>query len=198
MSNKKKSAELLPKIIAAKNNDEAITVLNETLKYLHLTSDYIDLVYLKDTMENFQIEYGEIIEKHKNIPFPRSYEALAEVRDELAFLYREIQDSLSFEINKTKILHGDDRKATVRAESIISAKENEDLKKANNNKQLSLSSLDRVYGISEEYQEYINLYALSYGLYHGLINLLSSIRLMSDSVASQANHALTVLQRDVK
>lgn len=197
-NSRKKSADLIPLIIKAVDKDSAVDVLNKTLEYLHLTSDYVTLVNLKDRMEFYQSQYDEIIQHYKSLSFPRSYQDLAQVRDELSFTYRDIQDELSFEVNKLKILFGEDRKATVRAESMISAKENEELKKTNNNKPLSLSSLDRVYGISDEYQEYMNLYALAYGLYHGLMNILASIRLMSDSVASQAAHSLTVLQKDAK
>ena len=195
---KNKARELVPLIIEAKTEEDAINVLNESLKLLHLTSDYVSLVYLKDKLEEFQAEYKEIVNNYREIPFPRPYESLAETRDNLSFLYVQIQDELSFEINKCKIYWGEDKKATVRAESMVDAKDNEDLVKANNGKVLSLSSLDRVYGISGEYQEYMNLYSISYGMYQSLLSLLSSIRIMTDSVASQSSHALMILTKDAK
>lgn len=195
---RKKSADLIPLIVKASDEASAIDVLHKTLEYLHLSSDYTTLVALKDRMSEFQSVYDGIVERYKSLSFPREYKDLAETRDELAFLYRDIQDELSFEINKLKIYWGEDAKTSVRAESMLSSKENEALKKANNGKDLSLSSLEKVYGAADEYKEFMNLYSVAYGLYHGLLNLLASIRLTSDSVASQAAHALTVLQKDVK
>ena len=38
---KNKARELVPLIIEAKTEEDAINVLNESLKLLHLTSDYV-------------------------------------------------------------------------------------------------------------------------------------------------------------
>lgn len=194
---RKKSADLIPLIVKASDEASAIDVLHKTLEYLHLSSTYTTLVGLRDRMVEFQKQYEEIVGKYKSLPFPRDYKDLAEIRDSLAFLYRDIQDELSFEVNKAKS-HGDEAKTLVRAEAVISAKENEKLKEVNGGKPLSMSALDRLYGISDEYQEYLNTYGISYGLYQALMTLLTSIRIMSDSIASQASYALTVLQRDVR
>lgn len=193
-----KSGELIPKIIEAKTREEAIAVLSDTLKALHLKSDFIELVALRDQMIAFEKQYREISDKYRSMPFPRQYHDLATARDDLSFLYRDIQDALSFEVNKNKIYWGEDKKTTVRADSMLEMKESEELRKLNNDKNLSLSSLKDIYGASEGYQEYLNLYSISYGMYQNLISMLSSIRLMSDSVASQASHALAVLNKDVK
>lgn len=193
-----KSADLIPQIIEAKTKEEAIIVLNETLKMLHLKSDFIALVELRDRLLFFEKEYRDITDDYRKLQFPRGYEDLANARDSLSFLYRDIQDELSFEINKNKIYWGEDKKTTVRADSMLELKESEDLKKLNNDKNLSLSSLKDIYGAAEGYQEYLNLYSISYGMYQNLISLLSSIRIMTDSIASQASHALSVLVKDVK
>jgi hypothetical protein len=193
-----KSGDLIPKIIEAKTREEAIAVLSDTLKALHLKSDFIELVSLRDRMVAFEKEYRTISNAYKNMAFPRQYQDLATTRDNLSFLYRDIQDELSFEVNKNKIYWGEDKKTTIRADSMLELKGNEELKKLNNDKNLSLSSLKDIYGASEGYQEYLNLYSISYGLYQNLISLLSSIRIMTDSVASQASHALAVINKDVK
>lgn len=194
---KKKSGDLLPHIIEANDRDGAISVLNMVLEYLHLSSGYTTLVGLRDRMIEFQGQYESVVNRYRSLSFPREYKDLAEIRDDLAFLYRDIQDELSFEINKAKA-HGDEAKTAVRADSVISAKENAKLREINGGKPLSISALDRLYGVSEEYREYLNIYAISYGLYQSLMSLLTSIRLTSDSVASQCSYALHVLQKDAK
>jgi len=194
----KKAAELLPQIINATTDEEAIVVLQNTLKLLHMSTDYTDLVELRDKMKEFEAEYRTLTDELRAMPFPRSYEALSELRENLAFLQRDTVDALSFQVNYSKIFLGDEKRTQVRAESIIEAASNEELITANNKKKLSLSALEKVYGISDTYQSYLNLAAFAYGNYQALIALLANMNKMLDSLASQAAHALQVLARDAK
>ena len=191
-----KGEKLIPLIIGATDREKAINVLNETLKVLHLTTDYLDLVKLKDKLDKYQEQFKEISKEYEQSSFPREYQFLAKTRDDLAFLYRDITDSLSFEINSAKIRFGEDAKTEARGESIMALKDNADLKI--NDKKVSVSQLREVYGVAPEYKEYLNLYSISYGLYQNLIKLFESIKMLSDSISSQAKVAHEIDKRDVK
>jgi hypothetical protein len=191
-----KGEKLIPLIIGATDREKAINVLNETLKVLHLTTDYLDLVKLKDKLDEYQEQFKEISKEYEQSSFPREYHFLAKTRDDLAFLYRDITDSLSFEINSAKIRFGEDAKTEARGESIMALKDNADLKI--NDKKVSVSQLREVYGVAPEYKEYLNLYSISYGLYQNLIKLFESIKMLSDSISSQAKVAHEIDKRDVK
>jgi len=191
-----KGEKLIPLIVGATDREKAINVLNETLKVLHLTTDYLDLVKLKDKLDEYQEQFKEISKEYEQSSFPREYHFLAKTRDDLAFLYRDITDSLSFEINSAKIRFGEDAKTEARGESIMALKDNADLKI--NDKKVSVSQLREVYGVAPEYKEYLNLYSISYGLYQNLIKLFESIKMLSDSISSQAKVAHEIDKRDVK
>lgn len=186
----KKAKDLIPKIIGSKTKEDAIGVLNETLKALHLSSDYTELVKLKDQIDEFQKQFKQIESNLKELAFPRDYEDLAEIREQLAFLYRDVSDNLSFEINSAKTLYAEDKRTLVKAQAIKQVKQLD--------KSLSDTGAHQIYGDTDIYQQYLNYYHMSYGLYKELHNLLESIKLLSDSVASQASHSLHVLKRDVK
>ena len=92
----KKSATLIPKIIQAGNTEQAITVLNEVLKSLHFSSDYLELVALKDELDEYNNRFNDIC---KNCVEENDIGILNNIRIELNFLFREISDKLVFEIN---------------------------------------------------------------------------------------------------
>ena len=94
----KKSATLIPKIIQAGNTEQAITVLNQVLKSLHFSSDYLELVSLKDELDDYQLKFNEVCEKCVQ---ENDITILNNIRIELNFLFREITDKLVFPINKS-------------------------------------------------------------------------------------------------
>ena len=83
----KKSATLIPKIIQAGNTEQAITVLNQVLKSLHFSSDYLELVSLKDELDDYQLKFNEVCEKCVQ---ENDITILNNIRIELNFLFREI------------------------------------------------------------------------------------------------------------
>lgn len=192
----KKSELLVPKVIQAVDRESAIKVLEEILDVLHLSNEYTDLLKLKDDINVFQEEYKSIVDTYESLPVPREYEELSEMRDKIAFLYRDIQDGLAFEVNKLKIFWGEDKKTSVRGNSMLELRSREDIKIGK--KDLTASAIEKLYGVTDEYQEFVNLQSFSYGMYKELEQLLQSMKLLSDSIASQCNHALIILRRDVK
>lgn len=192
----KKSEQLLPKVIEATDRESAIKVLAEILDVLHLSNEYTDLLNLKDRLNIFQDEYRTIVDTYESLEVPREYEQLSEIRDDLAFLYRKIQDDLTFEINKLKIFWGEDKKTSVRGNSMLELRNREDIKIGK--KDLTASAIEKLYGVTNQYQEFVNLQSISYGMFKELDQLLQAIKLLSDSIASQCQHALIILRRDVK
>lgn len=188
-----KSAALIPLIIGADNEDKAIDVLNKTVEALHLSQSYYHLVELKDSLDGFQQRFKDIRNRVKALPTPRAYQHLHELRMELNFLHMEANDELAFEINKSKIFH-EERKTVIRAESMEDLAKDEEFQKTIKAK--SPSALRDVVGASSIYKQYASMASVSYGLYSEFHKMMESIKLLTDSLASECKHALHVEQKD--
>lgn len=193
MADKKKSQELIPKIISAKTDDDAITILYETLNALYLTSDYTDIVALKDKLEEHKVEFKRITNEFREQE--HDYDSVIKYRAELNFLYRDIQDQLTFDVNRLKI-HYEEYKTVQRFESMSSLKDNEDV--SGKFKAKSASALRDIIGGDSGYKEYVSLASISYGLWQELGKVLESIRLFTDTMASMAKREMTIDVKDVK
>lgn len=194
MSNKKATI-LVPQIIAARTNEEAIEVLKNTLKVLNLSADYVDLNNTKYILDDFSNQFKEISNRYKELSSPKSFNDIQEIRIDLNFLFRDIVDALSFSINQNKI-YFEEQKSVVRAESMLHIADDEIIQ--GKVKAKSTGSLRDIYGAAEGTKEYVNLAAISYGLYKGLETLLNSIRMLTDSLASESKYLLSVEVKDAK
>lgn len=190
---KKKAGELIPKIISADTKEKAIEVLNDTLEALYLTTNYTELVHLKDVLNDYEKQYKEISDRYRRLESPRRFEDVHSIRVDLNFLYRDIVDELDFSINFNKIFY-EKRERTVKVESMREAKGDEDLQ--SELKSTSISALDKIKGGTSVYQEYISLSSISYGLYQNLRDLLNSIRLMTDSLASESSYLKNIERKE--
>lgn len=191
----KKSDVLVPQIIAAKTNEEAIEVLKNTLKVLNLSTDYVDLNNTKYELDEFNRQYKEISDRYRKLQSPKNFDDIQEIRIDLNFLFRDIVDALSFSINKNKI-YFEEQKSVVRAESMLHIADDEIIQ--GKVKAKSTGSLRDIYGAAEGTKEYVNLAAISYGLYKALETLLNSIRMLTDSLASEGKHLLSIEIKDAK
>lgn len=188
----KKSARLIPLIVEAANNEQAITVLNEVLKTLHFSSDYLELVSLKDRLDEYASKFNSIC---STCAVETDIAVLNNMRIELNFLYREISDSLVFEINKSKIFF-EEHKTIVRASGMIEIRDNEVLQ--GKIKATSTTALRDIVGLSDEYKENVACISISYGLFKQLEAILNGIKMMTDSLASKTNYERIILTKDVK
>lgn len=188
-----KSRELIPKIVEASNKTEAIEVLHDVLQALYLTNNYTDIVKLKDEFADQKEKYNRITDEYKALD--KNLANMIETRTRLNFLYRDISDKFSFDVNRLKI-YFEEYKTSVRAESMKNLKEDKDIQELFNAK--STSALRDIVGISGKYQEYIANASISYGLYQELNNILNSIRMFIDLLASQIKHEQLILQKDAK
>lgn len=188
----KKSALLLPKIIEANTKEEAIIVLNDVLKTLHFSSDYLELVALKDELDIYNDKFSAICE---GCTSENDVTILNNIRVELNFLFREISDKLVFQINKLKIFH-EESKTVLRGTAMMELRDNEIIQ--GKIKATSATALREIVGVSDEYKESVACISMSYGLYKQLEALLNGIRMMTDTIASKVNHERTILMKDVK
>ncbi len=186
-----KSKELLPKIMKAKTREEAVEVLQDVLLALHLSTSYVEMTRLRDRIEYYQKEF-----KEKTIPLKEGvveYKALNNIRIQLNFLYRDIQDELSAPINSNKIYY-QEIKTVRRAEGLSEVKGSEVAKEF---KATTTSAIKEILGTSKVYAEYSAENAIAYGNYRTLESLLNSIRMHIDAIASREKRELIILQKNV-
>lgn len=188
-----KAKELLPKIIGATNNKQAVEVLHLLLESLYLTNDYTDIVKLKDKLTDYKDNYRTITDTYEQSK--RTIEDMLNCRTNLNFLYRDTSDAMSFDVNRLKIFY-EEAKTSVRGESLKNLKEDKAIQETFNAK--STSALRDIVGISGKYQEYIANYSISYGLYKDLEALLNSIRMFLDLLSSAIKNEQLILQKDIK
>jgi len=191
----KKSEKLVPLIINAKTEQDAVEVLKQTLKILNLTSDYVELNNLKYELNDFEAKFKKVADSYKELGTPKRYIDVHTIRVELNFLYRDITDALAFSINQNKI-YFEEQKTVVRAESMLELRDDEALQ--DKVKAKSTSALRDIYGAAEGTKEFVNLASISYGLYKNLETLLNGVRMLTDSIASEEKYLLMVETRDVK
>lgn len=189
-----KSQELIPLIIEANDKEKAIQVLYKTLEMLHLSTDYAEMVRLRDRLVFFQGEYKKLTQNINVEGVVMEYEQLNHIRLALDFLFRDIQDELSAPINSNKVFY-EEIKTVRRAEAY---KELFGSETADNYKAKSLSAIGDIIGESKRYAEYAAEKAIAYGNYKTLENLLVSIKNMTNSIASREKRELIIIQKDAK
>ena len=188
-----KSKELIPKIQEAQTKEEAIKVLYDVLEALHLSNNYTDMVKLKDDLATEKERYQEVTKDYEKSN--RSLETMIETRMQLNFLFRDINDKFSFEVNKLKIYY-EERKTSVRGEAMKNIKDDKEVQKMF--KATSTSAIRDIMGLSPLYVEYIANYSISYGLYKELETLLTSIRMFIDLLAGEISREKMILNKDAK
>lgn len=177
-----KSEKLIPIIIEATDQVKAVEALVKVVETLHLSQNYFHLVDLKDRLDDFKKKFKSITDRYKQIPTPRPYNSLHELRMELSFLSRDFADELAFEVNKSKIYH-EERKTEARATGMMELAENKDFQ--SKMKASSTSALRELVGASGVYQEFISLASVSYGLYQEFHKVGDSMKLFNDALASE-------------
>lgn len=188
-----KAKELLPKIIGATSNPEAIEVLHDILEVLHLSDNYTNLVKVRDDFSEEKANFRAITDEYNSAD--KTIENMINTRTKLNFLYRDISDKFSYTVNKNKI-YFEEEKTAVRAKAMENLKKSKEAQEIFKTK--STSGLRDIVGFDGLYQEYISNASISYGLYQELSSVLNSIRMFIDLLASQIKHEQLVIQKDAK
>ena len=189
----KRATELIPKIKTASTNEEAIAVLHDVLTSLYLTNNYTNLIALKDRLAVEKNRFREITDEYEFSE--KTMQDMTETRGKLNFLYRDVSDELSFDINRSKI-YFEEYKTSVRAESMKVLKEDKEIQEMFGAK--STSALRDIVGIAGSYKEYISNASVSYGLYQELNNILNSIRMFIDLLSGSIKNEQIILMKDAK
>lgn len=194
-----KSKELIPLIIGATDKKQAIEVLRKTLEALHLEDDEMHLISLKDRLNEFQVEFKEIVDRVKSLNYNFDSEEALELRLECNFLYQQISDELVFEINKAKILY-EERKTIYRAEGLDELRKDEALLEelSPGKKKISDTALRDNLGKSRTYSRFVNRAGFSYGLYKEIHALMDGITNLSNSLSSVTRHRQEVERKDAR
>jgi hypothetical protein len=190
-----KSEKLIPIIINANDEGKAIKALVEVVETLHLSQNYFHLVDLKDRLNEFKLKFKSITDRYRQIPSPRPYNSLHELRMELSFLSRDFSDELAFEVNKSKIYH-EERKTEARATGMLELASDESFQ--SKVKASSASALRDLVGASSVYQEFISLASVSYGLYQEFHKVGDSMKLFNDALASECREVQYHDMKDAK
>ena len=190
----KKAENLIPLIIEANDRDKAIEVLSEVLNALYLSTSYTKMVKLQDRLKHYQKEFKTITEGLNEEGVVIEYEQLNHIRISLSFLYRDIQDELSAPINSNKIYY-EEVKTARRADALSELKGSDEALELGAK---STSALKDILGASKSYREYASEYAIAYGNYRTLINLLDAVKNVLDAVASRERNELHIKQKDAK
>jgi hypothetical protein len=185
----KKAAKIVESIVSANDEIVALGVLKNILQELYLTSDYTFLVGLKDKLNTFEAQFKGLCDRYKNSQ--KSYSEIDDIRTECVFLYRDINDELSFDIDRLKIHYENDK--TVRRYDAM-----ESLKGDNPFNSKSASAVRELIGGDPGYKEYVSLAAISYGLWKEKGGLMDTIKLFTDSLASRARKEFTIESQDAK
>lgn len=156
MEKKKKASAFIDEMVKVTNRKDAINILNDILKSLYLTSDYTFLVSLKDSLNNFEVQFKDICEVYKKCE--KNYANIDDIRTQCAFMYREVNDELSFDIDRLKVHHEQD-KTVRRYDAMINLKEKNEFNAK------SASALRELLGGDAGYREYVSLSSVSYGLW---------------------------------
>lgn len=188
-----KAKNLLPNIVKASNDKEAVKVLYDILEALHLSESYTNLIKIRDEFSDYKENYNRITDGYNSSS--KSVEDMLNTRLSLNFLYRDIVDKFSYSINKNKIFF-EEAKSSYRADAMKELKEDKETSEIFNTK--STSSLRDIMGYSNLYREYTSNASISYGLYQELNNTLNSIRQFIDLLASSIKQEQLILQKDVK
>lgn len=168
-----KSKELIPLIIEANDAEGAISVLKEVMDNLYITEDYVEIMRITDRIREMKDDFDRIVAPIKNME--RTMENIIEVRTNLTFLYKDVINEFSFDVNKAKIFE-EEFKTAERGKALTRLSINKDILEQFNMKKPSASTLRDVLGLDDKYSEYIHRLSQSYANYKTLESFLISIR----------------------
>lgn len=188
-----RAKEIVDLIIKSSTETEAVKTLSKTLELLYLSSNYTDLVKLKNRLEEFKERFKKVSEEYKHCD--KSYSNLDYYKMEFNFLYRDINDELTFDIDRLKIFY-EEKKTVQRFDSMSKLQEDDEVQ--GKFKAKSASALRDIVGGDPSYREFTALISMSYGMWSELRRLLESVKLFSDTIASQIRAELLIINKDQK
>ena len=179
--------------IRDRTTEQAIEILNDVLSALHLTNDYTSLMKIEENLQSEMVRFRNITTAYENSK--KTVQDMLDARLSLNFLYRDIVDRFSYDINSKKI-YFEELKTIQRADSMRNLKNNKEIVEEFNLN--STSSLRDSLGMDDDYKSYVSNVSISYGLYQELQSFLNSIRQFIDYLASAIKQEQLILTQDAK
>ena len=194
MSDDKKGDALVPSIIAAKDTDDALEVLEQVAELLHISDSYNTIRALKDDLNTYRQNFTNIRAKINALGSPYDMAVLQGLRLELSFLFSDLNDSdIVFHVNRLKIQYEQSGK-TAKSEAYMSVKSNTELLETLGSK--AQKTIEMAAGSTAAYTEWNRCSSSSYGLFCELRAIQEAITLVSHSVSSLINSELAIAKAD--
>jgi hypothetical protein len=187
----KKSQQIIDSIKKANNKEQAVSVIKSIIEALDMTQEAQTLNRIHSELQVCGEEFTELEQKYKALEVPREYSEVQELRTQANFLYRKIVDEYVHTTTRLRTLY-EEQKTTERNVAM------KYLKNSPEHSDVPKSSLRDYLGAAPNYKEWMVEYAMARGNYDLINKLLESIRLFTDSLASELKGLHTVNVKDVK
>jgi len=183
--------QLVDRIVECKDQLCAVDIIKEVINNLKVSRNYQKMVEVEKGIRELESAFKELQEEFHVMVLPRQYSVVQETRTKANFIYRELVDNYVHEVNRVKMLL-EESKTVERAKAL------EYLKNDANYSNIAKSTMRDYLGASPNYEEWIRDYSMAYANYQYLSKVLESVRIFTDTCASELRGLGVVEKTDVK
>ena len=183
--------QLVDKIVECTDELCAVDIIKEVISNLKVSRKYQRMVEVEGGIRELEKAFSELQEEFHRMELPRQYNLVQEARTKANFIYRELVDHYVHEVNRVKMLL-EESKTVERAKAL------EYLKESSTFGSIAKSTLRDYLGASPNYEEWIRDYSMAYANYQYLSKVLESVRIFTDTCASELRGLGVVEKTDVK
>jgi hypothetical protein len=183
--------QLVDRIVECKDQLCAVDIIKEVINNLKVSRNYQRMVEVEKGIRELESAFKELQEEFHVMALPRQYTVVQETRTKANFIYRELVDNYVHEVNRVKMLL-EESKTVERAKAL------EYLKNDANYSNIAKSTMRDYLGASPNYEEWIRDYSMAYANYQYLSKVLESVRIFTDTCASELRGLGVVEKTDVK
>jgi len=183
--------QLVDKIVECTDQLCAVDIIKEVISNLKVSRNYQRMVEVEGGIRELEKAFSELQEEFHRMELPRQYNLVQEARTKANFIYRELVDHYVHEVNRVKMLLEESK-------TIERAKALEYLKESSTFGSIAKSTLRDYLGASPNYEEWIRDYSMAYANYQYLAKVLESVRIFTDTCASELRGLGVVEKTDVK
>ena len=183
--------QIISDIINASTKTQAIEAIRKVMKALHIGTTYEDLLGMQRDIKGATKVLRELEDRYINLPQPRTLEGLNPINIEAGFLRTKVVDELVGVINYLKVLL-EESKTEERDKALqwlLSSPDHQHVTKSNARDYL---------GAAPNYKEWIQNYAIAYGNYKELGELLSAIDGFKDNLKTELYNIGKLIKEDTK
>ena len=186
-----RAKQIVDKIVDCKDEVWAVDIIKEVIDNLRVSKNYERMVEVEGGIRELEGTFAELQEEFHRMELPRQYTLVQETRTRANFIYRELVDNYVHEVNRVKMLL-EESKTVERAKALDYLKKHEEYS------HIAKSSMRDYLGASPNYEEWIRDYSMAYANYQYLSKVLESVRIFTDTCASELRGLGVVEKTDVK